>query len=184
MVGLMAMWYVFFIPLAAPVDSARFAAMPFVITLVDVCFVWSLFFFFQAEDGIRDHCVTGVQTCALPISGARGRGGRLSHQTVCVPGALGAPQGPGAAPARAVAGPAPDCGPRGRSRYPPGAASWPADHAQREGVRPVGAVRPEPGTGAGSLHDYRARVGRQPRPVRESARGDRKSVATQDRRRL
>src|SRR5882672_12338098 len=28
-----------------------------------------LFFFFQAEDGIRDHCVTGVQTCALPIYG-------------------------------------------------------------------------------------------------------------------
>src|SRR5260221_88114 len=28
-----------------------------------------MFFFFQAEDGIRDHCVTGVQTCALPISG-------------------------------------------------------------------------------------------------------------------
>src|SRR5436190_1073434 len=27
-------------------------------------------FFFQAEDGIRDHCVTGVQTCALPISPA------------------------------------------------------------------------------------------------------------------
>src|SRR5215204_3087872 len=25
-------------------------------------------FFFQAEDGIRVHCVTGVQTCALPIS--------------------------------------------------------------------------------------------------------------------
>src|SRR5438034_2325314 len=25
-------------------------------------------FFFQAEDGIRDHRVTGVQTCALPIS--------------------------------------------------------------------------------------------------------------------
>src|SRR5215204_997353 len=25
-------------------------------------------FFFQAEDGIRGHCVTGVQTCALPIS--------------------------------------------------------------------------------------------------------------------
>src|SRR5256885_6036837 len=29
------------------------------------------FFFFQAEDGIRDYKVTGVQTCALPISGAR-----------------------------------------------------------------------------------------------------------------
>src|SRR6266542_4931881 len=26
------------------------------------------FFFFQAEDGIRDATVTGVQTCALPIS--------------------------------------------------------------------------------------------------------------------
>ena len=26
-----------------------------------------VYFFFQAEDGIRDHCVTGVQTCALPI---------------------------------------------------------------------------------------------------------------------
>src|SRR5690606_13153020 len=28
----------------------------------------SFFFFFQAEDGIRDFHVTGVQTCALPIS--------------------------------------------------------------------------------------------------------------------
>src|SRR5256885_16538020 len=26
-----------------------------------------MFFFFQAEDGIRDYKVTGVQTCALPI---------------------------------------------------------------------------------------------------------------------
>src|SRR5256885_9430230 len=29
------------------------------------------FFFFQAEDGIRDYKVTGVQTCALPISAQR-----------------------------------------------------------------------------------------------------------------
>src|SRR5258708_34000408 len=29
--------------------------------------VWYWFFFFQAEDGIRDDLVTGVQTCALPI---------------------------------------------------------------------------------------------------------------------
>ena len=28
-----------------------------------------IIFFFQAEDGIRDYKVTGVQTCALPISG-------------------------------------------------------------------------------------------------------------------
>ena len=31
--------------------------------------VFSFFFFFQAEDGIRDWSVTGVQTCALPICG-------------------------------------------------------------------------------------------------------------------
>src|SRR5687767_15255593 len=30
-----------------------------------------IIFFFQAEDGIRDKLVTGVQTCALPISGDR-----------------------------------------------------------------------------------------------------------------
>src|SRR5215467_3089457 len=31
------------------------------------------FFFFQAEDGIRDYKVTGVQTCALPISAILGQ---------------------------------------------------------------------------------------------------------------
>src|SRR6266566_8369474 len=29
--------------------------------------IFCFFFFFQAEDGIRDYKVTGVQTCALPI---------------------------------------------------------------------------------------------------------------------
>src|SRR5438046_9449278 len=33
-----------------------------------LCIVF--FFFFQAEDGIRDWSVTGVQTCALPILGS------------------------------------------------------------------------------------------------------------------
>src|SRR5438034_9232696 len=38
-------------------------------SVFDACVsCYFLFFFFQAEDGIRDHCVTGVQTCALPIS--------------------------------------------------------------------------------------------------------------------
>src|SRR5258708_24717071 len=32
------------------------------------------FFFFQAEDGIRDDLVTGVQTCALPIYNAQSLG--------------------------------------------------------------------------------------------------------------
>src|SRR5256885_4707743 len=34
----------------------------------------NIFFFFQAEDGIRDYKVTGVQTCALPISTSTSRG--------------------------------------------------------------------------------------------------------------
>src|SRR5205085_6298579 len=34
---------------------------------------WWAAFFFQAEDGIRDLTVTGVQTCALPISRSRRR---------------------------------------------------------------------------------------------------------------
>src|SRR3989442_13180832 len=38
-----------------------------------------LFFFFQAEDGIRDADVTGVQTCALPIS-ARDRHGDVRRR--------------------------------------------------------------------------------------------------------
>src|SRR5690349_20128094 len=36
------------------------------------CVFFGFFFFFQAEDGIRDLYVTGVQTCALPICGDRG----------------------------------------------------------------------------------------------------------------
>src|SRR5256885_8485756 len=35
---------------------------------MDVARLLFVFFFFQAEDGIRDYKVTGVQTCALPIS--------------------------------------------------------------------------------------------------------------------
>src|SRR5439155_8324681 len=43
----------------ACVDWTRF----FIRLILTMCF-----FFFQAEDGIRDGHVTGVQTCALPIS--------------------------------------------------------------------------------------------------------------------
>src|SRR5256885_5508176 len=44
-------------------------------TRIERCFI---FFFFQAEDGIRDYKVTGVQTCALPILSAAHHGlGRL-----------------------------------------------------------------------------------------------------------
>src|SRR5438132_2261771 len=37
-------------------------------------------FFFQAEDGIRDHCVTGVQTCALPICPAPRQAGQSEQR--------------------------------------------------------------------------------------------------------
>ena len=41
-----------------------------ILSFINVCHRLVLFyfiFFFQAEDGIRDRDVTGVQTCALPI---------------------------------------------------------------------------------------------------------------------
>src|SRR6266446_10116967 len=43
------------------------------------CFFLLFFFFFQAEDGIRDYKVTGVQTCALPISTLTGAGRTERH---------------------------------------------------------------------------------------------------------
>src|SRR5256885_3371765 len=38
---------------------------------MSMALIMCFFFFFQAEDGIRDYKVTGVQTCALPIWRAR-----------------------------------------------------------------------------------------------------------------
>jgi len=38
-----------------------------VLTLILLIYFLLFIFFFQAEDGIRDRDVTGVQTCALPI---------------------------------------------------------------------------------------------------------------------
>src|SRR5262249_59562738 len=46
-----------------------------VVTIVYVLVCVCLFFFFQAEDGIRDWSVTGVQTCALPICSIGDDGG-------------------------------------------------------------------------------------------------------------
>ena len=44
-----------------------------------------MFFFFQAEDGIRDRLVTGVQTCALPISNAGFPAGKLKTIILEIP---------------------------------------------------------------------------------------------------
>src|SRR2546426_801100 len=63
--------------------------------------VWVfVFFFFQAEDGIRDYKVTGVHTCALPISRARrrARAGHRAHD-----GGLGAHGAAGVVIVRAAA---------------------------------------------------------------------------------
>src|SRR5215469_17068519 len=47
--------------------------------------VFVYFFFFQAEDGIRDLYVTGVQTCALPISPEREPRRRCTARTCALP---------------------------------------------------------------------------------------------------
>src|SRR5687767_11115583 len=49
--------------------------------------LFGFFFFFQAEDGIRDKLVTGVQTCALPILISRGANtfGPRQHPEKLVP---------------------------------------------------------------------------------------------------
>src|SRR5258708_23176798 len=59
------------------------------VQLAAVSLLTDAFFFFQAEDGIRDDLVTGVQTCALPISSGHpldlGEGRRIRSTTViCV----------------------------------------------------------------------------------------------------
>src|SRR5215471_19949980 len=78
----------------------------------------SSLFFFQAEDGIRDLYVTGVQTCALPIYGADGADANdgatpqsakiehlcCAHCTSAAP-AIAPPDAPRAAPARLASRP-------------------------------------------------------------------------------
>src|SRR2546430_6095400 len=53
--------------------------------------VFFSFFFFQAEDGIRDLTVTGVQTCALPISNGRRRPSSRSRRGISPRGCAGPP---------------------------------------------------------------------------------------------
>src|SRR5207253_8005012 len=55
--------------------------------IVDI-FCRFFFFFFQAEDGIRDGHVTGVQTCALPIY----TGGRFTVFEQTTPAGWGPPR--------------------------------------------------------------------------------------------
>src|SRR5437763_7746267 len=68
------------------------------------CILLLFFFFFQAEDGIRDTSVTGVQTCALPISprnAFRPSSGRRSWERSAAPAPALRPPGDQHADARA-----------------------------------------------------------------------------------
>src|SRR2546426_10776806 len=111
-------------------------------------------FFFQAEDGIRDYKVTGVQTCALPIS-SRGGGGRPRARSARRAGGPDRPRGSARELGRARMVLGPPRGDRGGAeecarlrRAPP------------RGARPVlgrGATREGPGGWP--------RVGRKPAPA-------------------
>src|SRR2546429_525064 len=116
------------------------------------------FFFFQAEDGIRDVAVTGVQTCALPISR---------------PGTVGFRAAPRSWGLRAHRGSEPDTriphrgpvseGPR-RYRAPPVAPRYTRANNRPARARGVARGRPTAGRGA------RPRRGRRAaRPARRAA---------------
>src|SRR3989441_753978 len=110
----------------------------------------SRFFFFQAEDGIRDKLVTGVQTCALPIShGQRARPARRVRHRDGRPG-LGRP--------RARAGAGERHGQRGRE----------SQVARRAGER---RSLPAESAGPGALApgDPRAALRARPRPRARAA---------------
>src|SRR5258708_34432273 len=91
-------------------------------------------FFFQAEDGIRDDLVTGVQTCALPIS----RIGRCSH--IAGHGSGIANDRRRAFPWKAAGGGG-RSGPRARRACRP---PWGKKRSARRGASPPNAVREHP----------------------------------------
>src|SRR6266542_6456639 len=85
-----------------------------------------IFFFFQAEDGIRDATVTGVQTCALPICGdaaddLSGRERRLRHPPI-TRGTRNRPASASGAAASTASRGRLSCG--RSSRNVPAAAAW------------------------------------------------------------
>src|SRR2546425_5084656 len=117
----------------------------FAIRITTIWYQFIIFFFFQAEDGIRDKLVTGVQTCALPIceGAVRTRG---AH------GGGGAERAARARP-RAHPGVRPD--PRGRAgagaRSPiRGAAGGDAARSPRPGAGRPGGGAAAGGKGAGA----------------------------------
>src|SRR5215216_5864275 len=82
------------------------------------------FFFFQAEDGIRDDLVTGVQTCALPIS----------WRVLQPPARLGQPRR--GAPRPLPGGGGPDRGGGAEAAPAPGLSRRSDERPQGQGVPP------------------------------------------------
>src|SRR3989454_3982871 len=114
------------------------------------------FFFFQAEDGIRDYKVTGVQTCALPISPRqlhrpRARWSCRGGDRRGSPPPPAPPPPPGSAPCRCPAPPPPPACPRTTTaRARPRAAPARRAAPRAPGTRPPdcwrGCAPPRPAT--------------------------------------
>src|SRR5438034_11801919 len=103
-------------------------------------------FLFQAEDGIRYHCVTGVQTCALPISPiARASSSSASSRGVSEPAARNRST-PCCSSWATLAMPRSEerrVGKEGRSRWAPEAEKQKAENSQVEALGRSQAVRGE-----------------------------------------
>src|SRR2546425_1194377 len=126
-----------------------------------MCFDF-FFFFFQAEDGIRDKLVTGVQTCALPISGGPHLGSAPRGRS---PVPLGGAGVRAAQRGRRAHGDGPGRGGRG-ARHPRGGRRW-----HRAGPRIGGDRRYADGGGAARGCGRGVPPGTDRRPDRERARG-------------
>src|SRR2546429_7627242 len=101
------------------------------------------YFFFQAEDGIRDVAVTGVQTCALPIS--RDRASPFGHELLREP---------------AVFGPADDDRPVPGGPQPLGEGAPVRDRPAFGGMGGAGCERREPRARESPLREPLRRAGR------------------------
>src|SRR3989475_796415 len=155
--------------------------------IIYVIFFYVFFFFFQAEDGIRVWTVTGVQTCALPIS-SRVRSGRWrawqtppaaqpSQKAPCPRGGPPLPFAAAAArsrharpcPARAAPAAAAAAAQAGHRRPTGHRACGPARHARRHryGRRQAAAAWNAPAPAQSAPHRARpASTARPPWPAR------------------
>src|SRR2546430_12173610 len=99
------------------------------------------FFFFQAEDGIRDLTVTGVQTCALPIFGAEAaQHGAADQRGVDIPLAQRGPDERGRR--RLAVGTGDRDDPLALRQEPPGVRAPPHRDAESERLRDLDVSSP------------------------------------------